>query len=157
MSTTTLCIERRICYGNVRNILQAKTGVSIFVSPETTVFQALQLMVDKNIGALLVMDHESVIGIFTERDYARKVILQGKSSKQTPIREIMTDTLLTVTSETSIEECMWLMTNRFIRHLPVLDDGKLSGIISIGDVVKYVIEEQKSIIGNLEHYIKGSV
>lgn len=143
--------------GNVRNILQAKTGVSIFVSPETTVFQALQLMVDKNIGALLVMDHESVIGIFTERDYARKVILQGKSSKQTPIREIMTDTLLTVTSETSIEECMWLMTNRFIRHLPVLDDGKLSGIISIGDVVKYVIEEQKSIIGNLEHYIKGSV
>ena len=143
--------------GIVRNILQAKTGVSIFVSPETTVFQALQLMVDKNIGALLVMDHESVIGIFTERDYARKVILQGKSSKQTPIREIMTDTLLTVTSETSIEECMWLMTNRFIRHLPVLDDGKLSGIISIGDVVKYVIEEQKSIIGNLEHYLKGSV
>ena len=143
--------------GNVRNILQSKTGASIFVSPETTVFQALQLMVDRNIGALLVMDHESVVGIFTERDYARKVILQGKSSKQTPIREIMTDTLLTVSSETSIEECMWLMTNRFIRHLPVLDDGKLSGIISIGDVVKYVIEEQKSIIGNLEHYIKGSV
>jgi CBS domain-containing protein len=143
--------------GNVRNILETKTGPSIFVSPETTVFQALQLMVDKNIGALLVMDHETVIGIFTERDYARKVILQGKSSKQTPIREIMTDTLLTVTSETSIEECMWLMTNRFIRHLPVLDDGKLSGIISIGDVVKYVIDEQRSIIGNLEHYIKGSV
>ena len=143
--------------GNVRNILQTKTGPAIFVNPETTIFQALQLMVDKNIGALLVMDHESVIGIFTERDYARKVILQGKSSKQTPIREIMTDTLLTVTSETSIEECMWLMTNRFIRHLPVLDDGRLSGIISIGDVVKYVIEEQRSIIGNLEHYIKGSV
>ena len=143
--------------GNVRNILQAKTGSSIFVSPETTVFQSLQLMVEKNIGALLVMDQEKVVGIFTERDYARKVILKGKSSKQTPIREIMTDTLLTVTSETSIEDCMWLMTNRFIRHLPVLDDGKLSGIISIGDVVKYIIEEQKSIIGNLEHYIKGSV
>lgn len=143
--------------GNVRNILQEKNGPSISVNPETTVFQALEVMVDKNIGALLVMEGESVLGIFTERDYARKVVLKGKSSKQTLIREIMTDTLLTVTPETTIEECMWLMTNRFIRHLPVIDNGKLSGIISIGDVVKHIIEEQKSIIGNLEHYIKGSV
>jgi CBS domain-containing protein len=141
--------------GKVRNILQTKTGSSIFVTPETTVFQSLQLMVEKNIGALLVMDQETFVGIFTERDYARKVILKGKSSKQTPIREIMTETPVTVTSDNTIEECMWLMTNRFIRHLPVIDNGKLIGIISIGDVVKYIIEEQKFIIGNLEHYITG--
>jgi CBS domain-containing protein len=141
--------------GKVRNILQTKSGSSIFVTPETTVFQSLQLMVEKNIGALLVMDQETFVGIFTERDYARKVILKGKSSKQTPIREIMTETPVTVTSDNTIEECMWLMTNRFIRHLPVIDNGKLTGIISIGDVVKYIIEEQKFIIGNLEHYITG--
>ncbi|MDB5021613.1 MAG: histidine kinase [Pedobacter sp.] len=143
--------------GKVRNILQTKSGSSIFVTPETTVFKSLQLMVEKNIGALLVMDQDNFVGIFTERDYARKVILKGKSSKQTPIREIMTETPVTVTSDNTIEECMWLMTNRFIRHLPVIDNGKLTGIISIGDVVKYIIEEQKFIIGNLEHYITGSV
>jgi CBS domain-containing protein len=143
--------------GKVRNILQTKTATSIFVTPETTVFQSLQLMVEKNIGALLVMDHDTFVGIFTERDYARKVILKGKSSKQTPIRDIMTEAPVTVTSENTIEECMWLMTNRFIRHLPVIDNGKLTGIISIGDLVKYIIEEQKFIIGNLEHYITGSV
>jgi CBS domain-containing protein len=143
--------------GKVRNILQTKNDASIFVTPETTVFQSLQLMVEKNIGALLVMDQQNFVGIFTERDYARKVILKGKSSKQTPIREIMTEEPITVTSDHTIEECMWLMTNRFIRHLPVIDNGKLSGIISIGDLVKYIIEEQKFIIGNLEHYITGSV
>jgi CBS domain-containing protein len=143
--------------GKVRNILQAKKDSSIFVTPETTVFQSLQLMVEKNIGALLVMDQDKFVGIFTERDYARKVILKGKSSKQTPIRDIMTETPVTVNSENTIEECMWLMTNRYIRHLPVIDNGKLTGIISIGDVVKYIIEEQKFIIGNLEHYITGSV
>lgn len=143
--------------GKVRNILQAKSNSSIFVTPETTVFQSLQLMVEKNIGALLVMDQDTFVGIFTERDYARKVILKGKSSKQTPIRDIMTETPVTVTSDNTIEECMWLMTNRFIRHLPVIDQGKLTGIISIGDVVKYIIEEQKFIIGNLEQYITGSV
>jgi len=143
--------------GKVRNILQGKTHSAIYVSPETTVFEALELMFEKNIGSLLVMDHEKFIGIFTERDYARKVILKGKSSKNISISEIMTENPLTVTSENTIEECMWLMTNKFIRHLPVIDDGKLTGIISIGDVVKYIIEEQKFIIGNLEHYITGSV
>jgi CBS domain-containing protein len=142
--------------GIVRNILQTKNDASIFVTPETTVFQSLQLMVEKNIGALLVMDQQALLGIFTERDYARKVILQGKSSKQTPIRDIMTENPLTVTSDNTIEECMWLMTSRYIRHLPVVDNGKLSGIISIGDLVKYIIEEQKFIIGNLQHYITGS-
>ncbi|SMC90635.1 CBS domain-containing protein [Pedobacter nyackensis] len=143
--------------GKVRNILQGKTHSAIYVSPTTTVFEALELMFEKNIGSLLVMDHEKFIGIFTERDYARKVILKGKSSKKIPISEIMTENPPTVTSENTIEECMWLMTNKFIRHLPVIDDGKLTGIISIGDVVKYIIEEQKFIIGNLEHYITGSV
>lgn len=143
--------------GKVRNILQGKTHSAIYVSPATTVFEALELMFEKNIGSLLVMDHDKFAGIFTERDYARKVILKGKSSKKIPISEIMTENPQTVTSDYTIEECMWLMTNKFIRHLPVIDDGKLTGIISIGDVVKYIIEEQKFIIGNLEHYITGSV
>lgn len=143
--------------GKVRNILQAKSTSIIFVSPDTTVFEALELMFEKNIGALLVMEQEKFIGIFTERDYARKVILKGKSSKEIQVREIMIENPLTVSSDNTIEDCMWLMTNKFIRHLPVIDDGKLRGIISIGDVVKYIIEEQKFIIGNLEHYITGSV
>jgi len=143
--------------GKVRNILQGKSHPTIFVSPDTTVFEALELMFEKNIGALLVMEEEKFIGIFTERDYARKVILKGKSSREIPVREIMTENPLIVSSDATIEECMWLMTNKFIRHLPVIDEGKLTGIISIGDVVKYIIEEQKFIIGNLEHYITGSV
>jgi len=143
--------------GKVRNILQGKSNSAIFVSPDVTVFEALELMFEKNIGSLLVMEQDQFIGIFTERDYARKVILKGKSSKNIKIKEIMTENALTVCSDTTIEECMWLMTNKFIRHLPVIDDGKLTGIISIGDVVKYIIEEQKFIIGNLEHYITGSV
>lgn len=142
--------------GKVRNILQEKNRPYIFVSPETTVFEALELMFEKNIGSLLVMDHENFVGIFTERDYARKVILKGKSSKLIPISEIMTENPISVNSDNTIEECMWLMTNKFIRHLPVMDDGKLIGVISIGDVVKYIIEEQKFIIGNLEHYITSS-
>jgi CBS domain-containing protein len=122
--------------GKVRNILQGKPNSAIFVSPDVTVFEALELMFEKNIGSLLVMEQNQFIGIFTERDYARKVILKGKSSKNIKIKEIMTENALTVCSDTTIEECMWLMTNKFIRHLPVIDDGKLTGIISIGDVVK---------------------
>lgn len=142
--------------GKVRNILQEKTSSTIFVSPGTTVFEALELMFKKNIGSVLVMDNDKFIGIFTERDYARKVILKGKSSKEMKISEIMTENPLTVSSDNTIEECMWLMTNNFIKHLPVIDEGKLSGIISIGDVVKYIIEEQKFIIGNLDHYITST-
>ncbi|WP_257668694.1 CBS domain-containing protein [Parapedobacter tibetensis] len=142
--------------GKVRNILETKGNAGVFVSPDTNVFTALELMFEKNIGALLVLEHGKFIGIFTERDYARKVILRGKSSKKIPIKEIMTTDPPTVSSDTTIEECMWLMTNRFIRHLPVIDDGKLMGIISIGDVVKFIIEEQKFIIKNLECYITGS-
>ncbi len=141
--------------GKVRNILQAKKAPLIFVKPETTVFEALELMLERNVGALLVMDQGKFLGIFTERDYARKVVLKGLSSKDVAVTEIMMDNPPIVSLDSSIEDCMWLMTNRFIRHLPVLENGELLGIISIGDVVKYIIDEQKYIINNLEHYITG--
>jgi len=139
--------------GHVRNILQSK-GHSIFsVEPTITVYDALELMFEKNIGALLVTNDEKFVGIFTERDYARKLILKGKSSRDTLIGNIMTKQPVTVTEDDTIEDCMKIMTNKFIRHLPVLCGDKLTGLISIGDVVKYIIEEQKFIIENLEEYI----
>jgi CBS domain-containing protein len=139
----------------VRNILQAK-GSNIFsVSPDTTVYDALDLMCDKNVGALLVVENNRLRGIFTERDYARKVILRGKASRETLIEEIMTEHPTTVTPDSTIEDCMKLMTNKFIRHLPVIDRNELVGLVSIGDVVRYIIDEQKYIIENLEQYITG--
>jgi CBS domain-containing protein len=141
--------------GNIRNILEKK-GNSIFsVKPTSTVFHALEVMLENNIGALLVMDNEKFVGIFTERDYARKVILKGKSSKEAMVQEIMSEHPVTASPDTTIDECMNLMTSRFIRHLPVFDGGKLVGLVSIGDVVRYIIDEQKSIIEDLEHYITG--
>ena len=141
---------------NVRNILSVKGDVIFSVSPDILVFDALELMFEKNVSALLVTVNEDLVGIFSERDYARKLILQGKSSKETYISEIMTEDLITVTPDTSIDSCMRLMTDHFIRHLPVLEGKRLVGIISIGDVVKFIIEEQKFIIENLEHYITGT-
>ena len=128
----------------------------ISVNPKNTVFEALEIMVQKNVGSILVMDEDKFAGIFTERDYARKLILQGKSSKETLIGEIMTLNPVTITPDFSIEDCMHLMTDKFIRHLPVIENNKLIGIISIGDLVKSIIEEQKFIIDNLEHYISGT-
>lgn len=143
--------------GKVRNVLQAKkNSTTIFVCPDSTVYEALELMVEKNVGALLVMENDAFVGIFTERDYARKVILKGKASKETLIREIMTESPITVSPDNTLEDCMRLMTNKFIRHLPVIESGKLIGIVSIGDVVKYIIEDQRFIIQNLEHYITGT-
>ena len=142
--------------GKVRNILQKKSNTVFSIVPDSTVFDALDLMVEKNVGALLVLEDNKLLGIFTERDYARKVILKGKASKETLIRDIMTDNPTTVSPENTIEDCMRLMTNKFIRHLPVVEHGELLGIISIGDVVKFIIEEQKFIIENLEHYITGT-
>lgn len=142
--------------GNVSNILKTKGNIILSVTPDTVVYNALQLMFEKNVSALVVIENDQLKGIFTERDYARKLILQGKSSKETLIEEIMTEDLLTVSPDTTIDECMRLMTNKFIRHLPVLEEDKLIGIISIGDVVKFIIEEQKFIIANMEHYITGS-
>ena len=118
-------------------------------------FDALKLMADKNIGALLVMEGEEVAGIITERDYARKIVLMSRSSKQTPVREIMTSAVMYVRPDQTSEECMVLMTENRLRHLPVIDKGRLLGIISIGDLVKDIIAEQKFTIEQLEHYISG--
>lgn len=142
--------------GKVRNILASKKRAPISIDPNRTVFEALELMCERNVGALLVMDQQEFVGIFTERDYARKVVLRGKASKKTMIREIMTSNPVTVSLDTSIDDCMSFMTDKFIRHLPVLEAEKLVGIISIGDVVKYIIEDQEYIIGNLNHYITGT-
>lgn len=139
--------------GKVRNIIQTKGNNVYSVSPDTTVYNALMLMLEKGIGALLIIDDGNFIGIFTERDYARKLIVKGKSSKDTLISDVMTTNPITVTLDTSIEDCMKLMSERKFRHLPVVDDGKLEGLISVGDVVKFIIEEQKFIIENLEQYI----
>jgi CBS domain-containing protein len=137
----------------VRDILQQKGNNIFSVSPNTTVYDALDFMCDKNVGALLVVEDGRLRGIFTERDYARKVILRGKASRETLIEEIMTERPTTVTPDSTIEDCMKIMTNKFIRHLPVLDRNELIGLISIGDVVRYIIDEQKYIIENLEKYI----
>ncbi|RNI26489.1 CBS domain-containing protein [Rufibacter latericius] len=141
--------------GKVRNILANKGHKIYSIEPDDTVYQALELMCEKNLGALLIIDRGRFTGIFTERDYARKVILKGKASKETLVREIMSERPATVTPDTSIEDCMKLMTLSYIRHLPVLENDELVGLISIGDVVKYIIDEQKFIIENLEHYITG--
>ncbi len=140
----------------VKNILEAKGNATFFITPDTSVYQALELMVEKNVSALLVMENEKLAGIFTERDYARKVVLKGKKSKETQIGEIMTGNLITVSPESSIDECMALMTGKYIRHLPVIENNKLAGIISIGDVVRHIIKEQKFIIENMEQYIAGT-
>ena len=140
----------------VSSILDTKRKEIFSIAPDTSVYHALEIMVEKNVSALLVMEDGNLAGIFTERDYARKVVLKGKASKDTNIGEIMTSNLITVKPESTIEECMGLMSSKYIRHLPVVDDGKLVGIISIGDVVRHIIEEQKSIIGHMEQYIAGN-
>jgi CBS domain-containing protein len=140
--------------GKVRNIIQAK-GNAIYSVPSTiTVYQALEAMYEKNIGALLIVDDGKFRGIFTERHYARKLALRGKSSKETTIGEIMTERPVTVNPDTSIEDCMRIMSSKKIRHLPVTENDKLVGLVSMGDVVRYVIDEQKFIINNLEQYIQ---
>ena len=142
--------------GTVKHILEAKGNETFTITPDTIVYHALEMMVEKNVSALLVMENEKLAGIFTERDYARKVVLKGKLSKETLIGDIMTRDLITVSPDSTIDECMELMTGKFIRHLPVVADNKLVGIISIGDVVRRIIQEQKSIIGHMEQYIAGS-
>jgi CBS domain-containing protein len=137
----------------VKEILEAKPQKVLSISPQATVLDALKAMADYEIGALVVLDGERLAGIFSERDYARKVILHGKASKDTPVHEIMTHKVVCVRPEQSVEECMALMTDKRIRHLPVLQDKKVIGVISIGDVVKEVISEQRLMIEQLEHYI----
>ncbi|MBX9811265.1 MAG: CBS domain-containing protein [Burkholderiales bacterium] len=137
----------------VRQLLQAKGNAIYTVTPETSVFDALKLMAEKNVGAVLVLADGRIAGIMTERDYARKVILLGKSSHDIPVREIMSEKVVTVQPGQTVEECMALMTDKRIRHLPVLDGDKLIGLLSIGDMVKEVIAEQEQTIRQLESYI----
>ena len=140
----------------VSYILKTKGSEVSCVSPDIMVREALRIMAEKNIGAIVVMDMDKLVGIFSERDYARKIVLKDKSSKTTPISEIMTsDDLITVKPGTSIDDCMVLMTDRRIRHLPVVENDKLLGVISIGDLVKHIIEDQKITIENLQNYITG--
>ena len=139
----------------VAQLLRTKRNEVLSISPEAPVFEALGVMADKNVGALLVVDGESLVGIFSERDYARKVVLRGKSSKETPVREIMSSRVLYVRPDQSVDECMALMTDKRVRHLPVLDQAKVVGVISIGDVVKAKIEEQEFVIEQLQNYITG--
>jgi CBS domain-containing protein len=139
----------------LRQLLQSKGGGIWSVTSTSTVFDALRTMAEKNVGALLVIDEERLVGIVSERDYARKVALKGKSSKDTLVKEIMTEKVVYIRPDESIEECMALMTEKHFRHLPVIDNGTLIGVISIGDVVRTVISEQKFIIAQLENYISG--
>ena len=140
----------------VAQLLQTK-GYDIWsIEPDATVYEALERMAEKDIGALLVVEGQNLKGILSERDYARKVILKGKLSKDTRVREIMSDEVVYVRPEQTIEECMALMTAKRVRHLPVLTRGRLIGVISIGDVVKAMISDQEFLIRELEHYITGS-
>ena len=137
----------------VRTLLKAK-GYEIFsVAPKTLVFEALETMAEHNCGALLVLEGDNLVGIFSERDYARKVVLAGRASRQTPVKEIMTSDVTCIDIDSSIDECMALMSRKRFRHLPVLDAQSLSGVVSIGDVVHAVISEQEEKIEQLESYI----
>jgi CBS domain-containing protein len=142
----------------VAQILKSKPEQSVAtISPEASVFEAVQKMAEKNIGALVVMEGGKVVGMVSERDYARKVVLMARSSRDTAVRDIMTGRVMYVRPDRTNEECMALMTENRLRHLPVMQGERLVGLISIGDLVKDIISEQKFIIEQLEHYIAGSL
>ena len=141
---------------SVAQVLKSKPRQTVeAVVPSTSVFDAVKLMAEKNIGALLVLDGQRIAGIVTARDYARKIVLLGRSSRETTVGDIMSSPVMYVRPDQSNEECMALMTDNRVRHLPVVDKGRLIGLISIGDLVKDIISEQKFIIEQLEHYIAG--
>ncbi len=140
----------------VKHLLKEKGKRFWSIAPDAMVYEALKLMAEKEVGALLVLNGEELVGILSERDYARKVILKGKSSLDTPVREIMTQRVRFVHPEQTVEECMALMTDKRIRHLPVLENDQVVGVISIGDLVKAVIEEKDFMLKQLENYITGS-
>ena len=139
----------------VRQLMRAKGPDVWHIAPDACVYDALRLMADKGVGALVVLEGEELVGIISERDYARKVILKDKSSMDTPVSEIMTEEVISVDPEQSIQECMSLITDKRVRHLPVLEDDRLVGIVSIGDVVKAIISQQEFMIEQLERYIEG--
>ncbi|MEP6776815.1 MAG: CBS domain-containing protein [Chthoniobacterales bacterium] len=141
--------------GTIDAIL-ARKGSEIFsISPEATVFEAIELMAGKNIGALVVMEGDHLVGMISERDYTRKIMLRGKRSRETPVSEIMSTDLIVVQPQEPVENCLRMMTEKRVRHLPVLENGKLRGVISIGDLVKSVIASQHAAISHLESYIYG--
>jgi CBS domain-containing protein len=137
------------------DILARKGGQVYSVAPQASVFEALSLLAQHNVGALMVVEDKRLVGVFSERDYARKVVLKGKISKETPVKEIMTADPVVIGRATEVPRCMELMTERQVRHLPVVEGGKLEGVISIGDVVKALIEDQQDSIQHLERYIRG--
>jgi CBS domain-containing protein len=141
--------------GTISEILSQKGSNVWTVSPDTMVFDAIQLMADKNIGALLVTEHGKLLGILSERDYTRKVALKGKSSKQTPVREIISGKVIAVSPSHTVEDCMRLMTDHRVRHLPVLSSDKIVGLVSIGDLVNWIISAQTTTIHQLQTYITG--
>ena len=140
----------------IAQLLNTKGDQIWSVEPKATIFEALEIMSEKEIGALLVMEDGKLTGIFSERDYARKVILKGKSSKETPVGELMTKKVFYIDSQKTINDCMAMMTAKRIRHVPVIEDNQVMGIVTIGDVVNQIISEQKVTINHLENYITGS-
>ena len=141
----------------ISSLLHQKTSALWSVAPDTTVFDAIRLMAEKNIGALPVLAAGRLVGVFTERDYTRKVALMGKTSKETNVREVIAREILTVTPDDSVEDCMRLMTENRVRHLPVVEGTNVVGIISIGDLVNWIISTQNAAIEQMEQYIAGSV
>ena len=141
--------------GTISAILREKGANIHSVAPNVMVYDAIQTMADRNVGALLVMDGERLVGIVSERDYTRKIALKGKQSKQTPVSEIMFTPVISATEESSVEECMRLMTEHRIRHLPILEMGKVVGVVSIGDLINWIIKTQREALNSLEDYISG--
>ena len=141
--------------GTVSALLHHKGSAIWSVTPETTIFEAIKIMADKNIGALLLMSGDRLAGVFTERDYTRKVALQGKTSRDTPVREVVSTEVISVSPNHSVEECMKLMTEHRVRHLPVVEGDKVVGLVSIGDLVNWIISTQSAHIDQMEQYISG--
>ncbi len=139
----------------LRHILTAKGDQVFTIGPDTSVFDALGEMSERDVGALIVMDDDKIVGVFSERDYARKIILAGKASRDTSVREIMTTRVVYARPELTLEECLALMTDKRIRHLPVMQDENLVGVVSIGDLVKGIIDDQRFLISQLESYVSG--
>lgn len=140
----------------IGSILEQKGRTVHSVAPEASVYEALKLMAEVNVGALPVLESDKLIGIVSERDYARKIVLVGRTSPDTPVRDIMSTSVVCTSPERTVKDCMAIMTKRGIRHLPVLDHKRVVGIVSIGDLVKTIIKDQEYVIEQLEHYIQGS-
>ncbi len=141
----------------VKEILKGKSGNVLTISPQDSIYRALEIMAEKNLGALVVVENEKVVGLFSEREYARNVVLKGKTSKDTTVKELMNSKVCFVRPEQTLDECLVLFTEKRTRHLPVIDEGKLMGIISIGDAVKQYVAEKEFTIQQLENYITGSL